>query len=346
MNPRPLGLLYVSTFLSGTHNRSYCEDLAWRLEQDGVRVTRTSTRVARGTRLLDMLATAWARRRHYDAAVVDVFSGLAFVWAEAVCFELRRLGKPYVLTLHGGSLPEFATRWPGRVRRLLGSARVVTAPSGFMHARMAAYRDDIALIRNAVDTRAFAFVARTSARPRLIWVRAFHAQYNPSLAIDVLAAIRPRFPEATLTMIGPDKGDGSLDAVRARARALGVADHLALLGRVPHEAIAHHLAEADVFVNTTDVDNTPLSVLEAMASGLCVVSTAVGGLPYLLDDERSALLVPPRDPVAMARAVERVLGEPGLAERLSHGARARASEHDWAHVLDQWTRTLAAVAHG
>lgn len=341
-----LGLLYVSNFLPG-QNPSYSEALAGRLEHRGWRVTRTSNRAARGARLADMLGTAWTRRRHYDVGVVDVFSGPAFAWAEAVCFALRRLGKPYVLTLHGGRLPEFGARWPRRVRRLLGSASAVTAPSDFMRERMAAYRSDIALVRNAVDAGAFAFSPRTAARPRLIWVRAFHAIYNPALAIDVLAAVARRFPGATLAMLGPDKGDGSLAAAQVRAAELGVVDRLTVVGGVPHGEVARHLAAADVLINTADVDNTPLSVLEAMAAGLCIVSTSAGGLPYLLEDGRSALLVPPRDPDAMARAVTRVLDEPSLAEQLSRGAHARACQHDWAPVLDQWTHTLlAAVADG
>lgn len=347
MTAPDLGLLYVSNFLSSSRNPSYCEALAAHLEQRGWRVTRTSARAARPARLFDMLRTTWTRRRQYDVGLIDVFSGAAFAWAEAVCFALRRLGKPYVLALHGGRLPEFGERWPRRVRRLLGSAAAVTAPSDFMRVHMRAYRADIAVIHNAVDAGAFAFVARTAVRPKLIWVRAFHAIYNPSLAVEALAVIRGRFPGATLTMIGPDKGDGSLAAARARARELGVADGLAVIGRVPHADVAAHLAAADVFVNTTDVDNTPLSVLEAMAAGLCVVSTSVGGLPYLLEDGRSALLVPPRDPPALARAIERVLVDPDLAERISRGARLRASQHDWAAVLDQWTHALTgSAAHG
>ncbi len=333
------GVLYVSNFLSSGLNRSYCEDLADRLEDRGWQVTRTSTKQRRGARIFDMVRTAWARRKTYDVAVIDVYSGAAFVWAEAVAFELRRLHKPYVLTLHGGSLPEFAGRWPRRVRRLLGSAAVITAPSDFMRQRMREFRTDIVLVRNAVDARAFAFTPRMAPRARLVWVRAFHAIYNPVLAVEVLA----RLPGATLTMVGPDKGDGSLAKVEARANELGVTNRLELIGRVPRAAVADHLARADVFINTTDVDNTPLSVLEAMATGLCVVTTAVGGTPYLVEDGKSGLLTKQGDPVAMSAAIERVLAEPGLGERLSRGAHARALEHDWSSVLDQWSQTLERV---
>ncbi len=334
------GVLYVSNFLSSGLNRSYCEDLADRLEHRGWRVTRTSTKQDRTARIFDMARTAWARRKSYEVAVIDVYSGAAFVWAEALAFELRRLDKPYVLTLHGGSLPEFAVRWPRRVRRLLRSAAVVTAPSDFMRQRMRDYRSDIALVRNAVDARSFAFTLRVAPRARLVWVRAFHAIYNPVLAVEVLA----RLPGATLTMVGPDKGDGSLAKVEARAKELGVAHRLELVGGVPRAEIATQLARADIFMNTTNVDNTPLSVLEAMATGLCVVTTAAGGLPYLIEEGTSGLLTEKGDAAAMSAAITRVLEEPGLAERLSRGAHERALEHDWRSVLDEWSHTLERVA--
>jgi glycosyltransferase involved in cell wall biosynthesis len=101
---------------------------------------------------------------------------------------------------------------------------------------------------------------------------------------------------------------------------------------------------ADIFLNTTNVDNTPVSIMEAMASGLCIVSTNVGGISYLLEHERDALLVPPDDPEAMAGAVRRLLTEPELAARLSNNARRKAEEFDWATVLPKWKELLTAAS--
>jgi glycosyltransferase involved in cell wall biosynthesis len=146
-------------------------------------------------------------------------------------------------------------------------------------------------------------------------------------------------------MVGPDKGDGSLEAARRLAADLGVADHVEFRAAVAKRDVPNVLASAgDIFLNTADIDNTPVSVLEAMATGLCVVSTRVGGIPYLIDHETNGLLVPPRDPRAMAAAVLRVLDEPGLAERLSRGARRKAERFDWSPIVLQWRSLLAAAA--
>jgi glycosyltransferase involved in cell wall biosynthesis len=336
-----VSVLLVSNFLSSAGlNRGYSEELADRLEARGVAVVRTSSQPGRARRLADMLRTVWQRRREFQVAVVDVFSGPSFVWAEAVAFALRRLGKPFALVLRGGALPTFGGRWPRRVRRLFASAARVIAPSRYLATAMQAHRDGIDVIPNAIEVARYPTRTRDRARPRLVWIRALHAIYNPLLAVDVLA----RVPEAHLVMVGPDK-DGSRAAVDARARELGVQDRIELPGGVAKRDVPAYLAAGDVFLNTTNIDNTPLSVLEAMAAGMCVVSTSVGGIPYLVEDGETGLLVPPGDAPAMAAAVERVVGEPALAHKLSRNARALAERCDWSLVLSEWEHLLEDLGH-
>jgi len=160
------------------------------------------------------------------------------------------------------------------------------------------------------------------------------------MAPRAMAELVREFPDIQLTMYGPDKGDGSLDQVKSEMRRLGLEGRISLPGFVPKTQVPEVLNSGDVFLNTTNVDNTPVSVIEAMACGLCVVSTNAGGLPCLLDDEQDSLLVQPDDAKAMAAAVRRILREPGLAERLSRNARAKAEQFDWAAVLPHWERLL------
>ena len=338
-------VLLVGTYVTSTHNHSVGEDLADRLRRSGWQVTATSHATGRLARLADMLATAWRARRDYDVAQVDVYSGKAFVWAEAVCLLLRRLAKPYVLTLHGGNLPRFARRHPGRVRRLLASAVVVTTPSRYLLEAMAPYRAGLRLFPNPVDLDDYRFRLRARAAPRLVWIRAFHRIYNPELAADVVARLRRDHPDIRLTMVGPDR-DGSFARTRARAARLGVVDAIDFPGGVAHAEVPTWLDRGDVFVNTTNVDNTPVSILEAMACGLPVVSTNVGGIPYLLEAERDALLVPPDDAEAMSAAVGRVLRDPDLAARLSREGRCKTEAMSWGAMLPRWDATLMEATRG
>lgn len=291
-----------------------------------------------------MLCSVWSWRGDYAISQVDVYSGPAFFWAFAVTSLLRLLRKPYILTLHGGRLPDFSRRWPRSMRYVLARAKAVTVPSGYLLREMTAYRADMVMIPNPLDVAAYPFSIRSRPRPRLVWLRAFHETYNPSLAVTVLALLAPDLPEVMLTMVGPDRGDGSLQRAMAAAARLGVAHRLRVIDGVPKEKVGEVLSDADVFVNTTNVDNTPVSVMEAMACGLCVVSTNVGGIPDLLDDGRDGILVPPADARALADGILRILRDPALATRLSGNGRRKAELFDWAVLLPTWERVLQAAA--
>ena len=335
----------IGNFFSGSlGTRGVIEDLALRLAGAGWQVVTASDKLGRLPRLVDMVATVWRRRREYAVAQVDVYSGRAFLWAEAVCLILKLTGKPMILTLHGGGLPDFARRHPNRVRRLLNSAAYVTTPSRFLLEEMRMYRERLQLVSNPLDLSAYHFELRSRPQPRLVWLRAFHAVYNPSLAPRTVALLTDDFPEIQLAMLGPDKGDGSLLQTKMVAAESGLNHLIKFPGAIPKNEVPFCLKEADIFLNTTNVDNTPVSVMEAMASGLCIVSTNVGGIPYLLEHGQDALLVPPNDPQAMAQAARRILTEPGLGEHLSRQARGKAEQFDWSVILPRWEALLSEAA--
>lgn len=382
-------VLIIGNFLSAASgSRGVCEDLAERLERGGWQVVSASKKRPRLLRLADMVLTSIRHQHEYSVAQLDVFSGPAFVWAETVCWTLRRLGKPYVLTLHGGDLPKFAARWPRRVKSLLSSAKAVTAPSGYLKEKLEPYcrevtfqvvgrasrlppgrlaleptdagetpdvagetptplpeqlSREIKVIPNPIDISRYPFRERSPAKAKLIWLRAFHEMYNPVMAVKVVAALAREFPEVELAMIGPDKGDGSLERVRAEVGRLKLEERVRIPGAVPKTGVPKALNSGDIFLNTSNVDNTPVSVIEAMAAGLCIVSTDVGGVPYLCQKGKEALLVPVNDAKAMASAVRSILADATLSGCLSRGGRDKAERFGWSEVLPEWEGLLSGV---
>jgi len=334
MNPC---ILLIGNFLSGHgYTRQFIEDLADHLQSAGWKVICISKILTRPLRLLDMAITILVRRKEYTVCHIVIFSGPAFIWAETACWMLKVLRKPFLISLHGGNLPVFARRWPGRVRHLLNSAAIVIVPSHYLFEKMRLYRSELQLIPNPLDLRSYEFRLRPRPRPALVWLRSFHKIYNPSMAPEVVARLAVDIPGIHLTMVGPDKGDGSLQLTQRVAKDLGVSEMIHFPGRVAKVEIPDWLHRGDIFINTSDIDNTPISILEAMACGLCVVSTNVGGIPYLLNNEEDALLVPANDPEAMAAAVHRILTEPDLAVRLSKNARHKVDQFDWSVILPKW----------
>ncbi|MCC7208169.1 MAG: glycosyltransferase family 4 protein [Anaerolineae bacterium] len=343
--PEPAGVLLVGNFLSSYYGtKTQSELLSSKLEAMGWKVTVTSAKPNRVRRLVDMLATAWNRRDQYQVAQIAVFSGRAFAWAEAACVMLQFLQKPFVITLHGGKLPSYARRHPWRVKHLLSSASCVTTPSYYLRESLRAFRPDIQVIQNGVDLSQYQPRVRTQPQARLAWLRAFHSIYSPAMAVDTLALLWTEFSDICLIMFGPDKGDGAYKRAMQLAERLGVTKNLSTPGAIPKETVPERLAEFDIFLNTATAESFGVSVVEAGALGMCIVTTNVGELPYIWTHDHDALLVPPNDHEAMAAAVRRILTEPGLAQRLSRNARTTAEQFDWANILPRWEKLLLDVA--
>ena len=334
-------ILLIGNFLSKSiGTRSVSEELRIQLERNGWSIISTSSQPNRLLRLTDMLWTILHFRTHYQLVNIEVYSGQAFIWAYMCGLLLSRIGKPFCLTLHGGNLPEFARKHTRRVQRLLSCATAVVTPSRMLQEALSPLRDDIQYLPNALNLQRYPFRLRSDPTRNICWLRAFHEIYNPTSAVRALALLKEEFEDATLTMIGPDKGDGTLQAVEDLSEQLGISDSLHLVGAVPKAEVPQWLNKGDIFLNTTRYESFGVSVMEAAAVGLPIVTTNVGELPYLWGDGEDALLVPPDDPQAIANALQRILTEPRFAGNLSRNARRKAEQYDWSEILPQWETLL------
>jgi len=290
-----------------------------------------------------MLITILLKRKKYSIAHIDVFSGSAFIWAFLSAFLLQILKKKYILTLHGGNLPNFSKRRKKFIQYIFNNAGVITSPSYYLIANLSNFVQRIIYIPNAIEIRKYEYFEKKFPQSNIIWLRAFHYIYNPALVPKVMYLLKRDFQSIRVVMVGPDKKDGSLQNMVSLAKKLGVIERIEIIPGIPKSQVPSILKRENIFLNTTNIDNTPVSVIEAMACGLCIVSTNVGGIPYLLEDSFDALLVPPDDPEAMTAAIQRILTEPELAARLSANARKKAESFDWAIILPQWEKLFQEV---
>jgi glycosyltransferase involved in cell wall biosynthesis len=335
-NPR---LLWVGNFLPARQGmRTVSEDLTRRLAQSGWMAIKVSYRTGRISRVLDIIFTVLYCRQHYDIACVEVYSGMAFFWAEISSMLLTWLNKPLILILHGGGLIEFSNRHGRRVANLLSRGTIVVTPSLFLQKGLTSFSSNIRYLPNGLEMDIYPFRLRKRFGHTLLWLRAFHQTYQPQIAVRVLAELTKEFPDIKLIMIGPDKEDGSLEQVQHDACRLQVNEHLSVIGMVSGSDIPGWLDCADIFLNTTLFESFGVSMMEAAACGLPIVTTNVGEIPFLWQDGCNALLVPTGDVNSMARAIGRILREDTLAASLSHQARQRAEKYDWKIILPQWFR--------
>jgi glycosyltransferase involved in cell wall biosynthesis len=317
------------------------ERLSTHFEEAGYSVVASSSSPNRYRRLLEMVVTLLRMHRRIDVVIIHVYGGRSFVVEDITSWMARRLNHRLIMSLHGGAMPEFMTSFPRWSDRVLRRAHALSAPSEYLSRAVRARGFRCQVIPNVIDVGDYPYRLRRQLRPRLLWLRTFHEVYNPFMAVRVLARLRETHPDATLIMAGQDKG---LQAATQRlASAMGVGAAVLFPGFLDLEGKIRAGQEADIFINTSRIDNMPVTVVEACAMGLPVVSVAVGGIRDLLRHEQTGLLVPDDDDDAMLAAIRRLLGEATLAEHLSSNARPLAERSEWDRVRLQWEHLFARV---
>jgi L-malate glycosyltransferase len=281
-------------------------------------------------------------RRLRQADVVHVFSASywSFLLAPAPAITAARLlGKRVVLNYRSGEADDHLTRWGPLVHPWLARVDEIVVPSEYLRGVFARHGYRARVIRNVVDTTRFRYRDRAPLRPRLLSTRNLEPYYRVDTSLRAFALLRQRYPEATLTVAGY----GSLEA-RLRRLAGELGGGVRFVGRVEREAVPALYDAADIFVNASVLDNQPVSVLEALAAGLPVVSTPAGDIPALVRHGDTGLLVPPEDPPAMAAAVTVLLEQPARARELARRGRELVGAFAWPRVRDAWAAVYAGHA--
>ena len=289
-------------------------------------------------RLLDMLFKVIKYASKTDVLLIDTYSTTAFWYAYLTSQLAEALNLDYIPILHGGNLPQRLKSHPRQCQQLFGKAKVNVAPSAYLmhHFQRVGYTN-LVYIPNTIELKNYTFKHREQLQPHLLWVRSFAQLYNPMLAVQVLEQLLKTYPKAKLSMVGPFKDD-SIEECKAYAEAHRLP--VTFTGGMKKEDWLDYAKDFDVFINTTNVDNTPVSVMEAMALGLPVVSTNVGGIPFLLKDKVDALLVKPNRIEDFAKAVLQLLEHPDLAAQLSKAGRKKVEHFDWEVVKEKWVSVI------
>ncbi|PZX47673.1 glycosyltransferase family 4 protein [Algoriphagus chordae] len=291
-------------------------------------------------RFADMAKAIYTNRSTVNLVLIDTYSTRGFYLAFYCGFICRSLKLPYVPILHGGDLPKRLIRSKAKCDTFFNNAAFLVAPSGFMRKKFkqSGYTN-VKLIPNQIDLNKFNFKERKAAAPRILWVRSFAAIYNPELAIDVIALLATKYPDAKLGMVGPEK-NGLMGVCKAKAKKLRIEGNVEFVGKKTRKEWIELSQDYDIFLNTTNVDNTPLSVMEAMAMGMCVVTTNVGGIPYLFENEIEGVMVEPNDAEMISQGIIKIVDSPEYAHQLSCKAREKSKEWDWLFIKPIWQKHL------
>jgi phenylacetate-CoA ligase len=251
----------------------------------------------------------------------------------------RLLGKRVILNYHSGEAQDHLDRWGVLVHPWLRLAHQIVVPSEYLRDAFRRHGYAVCVVPNVVDTSQFRYRERASLRPRFLSTRNLEPMYGVDNTIEAFARIRERFREATLTVAGYGSEEGRLRQLAAQ-RAAGA---VTFAGRVEPREMPALLDQADIFLNSSIIDNQPLSVLEAFAAGLPVVTTPTGDIANMVRDKETGRVVPPGDPSAMANAAIELVQSASSAAAIARRARAELEKYSWSNVRKRWAAVYAGL---
>ncbi len=287
------------------------------------------------TLLTEIVYLANLARRLRDYDVVHIFSAsyFSFVLAPTPALVFAKLyGKGSILNYRSGEADDHLRRWRTAVPTArLADERIV--PSGYLVDVFADHGLSARSIFNIVDLDRFRFRERRPLRPVFLANRNFEPLYNVACVVRAFALIQQRFPDASLRLAGDGSQRASLEQL---VETLNV-QNVRFTGRVPPERMHELYDAADIYLNASNIDNMPASIIESFAAGVPVISTRAGGIPYIVTHGETGLLVDLDDHEALAASAIRLLENPDLASRLASRAHAECTEkYNWPAVREEW----------
>jgi glycosyltransferase involved in cell wall biosynthesis len=281
-----------------------------------------------------------------DADLFHVMANSGWAWhlrAAPAILIARARGIPCVVNYRGGEAKRFLERSSRAVLKTMAYASALTVPSAFLQGVFERWGVRSEIVPNIIDLQRFKPDGVSRTYPHLVVARSLEQIYDIATALRAFVVIRRQLPAARLTVAGSGPQRAALLRL---AVDLGISGAVNFCGRLDRDEMAALYRSASVVLNPSRVDNMPNSVIEAMASGAPVVSTNVGGVPFVVRHEVCGILVPPGDPVAMAAAALRLLMDPAHANRLRDAALREVQQYTWPQVRHRWAAIYASVRAG
>lgn len=332
-------ILYIGNKLSSHGNTvTSIETLGKFLEIEGYIVFYASSKNNIFMRMLHMIFKTFKHSREIDYVLIDTYSTLNF-WYAVIISQLCRLLKiKYIAKLHGGDLPKRLENSKYLCKLIFKNSYINIAPSDYLYNAFF-YKGftNIKYIPNTIEIGKYSFSNKEFDCPKILWVRSFAKIYNPILAVKVLIKVKENYPNATLCMIGPKKDDSYNDTIQfAKDNNVDVL----ITGKLSKKEWVALSINYNVFINTTHYDNTPVSVIEAMALGFPVVSTNVGGIPYLIENNKTGFLVNDNDLEGMVENVEYIFKNIQTTILVISNAYDAVKKFDWEIIKKEWIQLL------
>ncbi len=303
----------------------------------GFKIYKSSSFENKFFRIIDMCFSVVIHHKKVNYVLIDTYSTSNFYYTLLTSQICRIFKIKYIPILHGGNLPNRLIKNPFFSKIIFKNSFINVAPSEYLKDAFESHKFNVLHIPNVIPISKYNFKKRLNLSPKLLFVRSFAHIYNPIMAIEVLNLLKKEYPQACLCMIGPFKDD-SIVNVKDLIKKYKLEKDVEITGVLTKKEWHKKSEEYDIFINTTNVDNTPVSVIEAMALGLTIVSTNVGGIPYLIKDKIDGVLVDKNDIIMMYKEILKIVKNNNISYSLE--ARKKAEAFDEKIIVKKWESLL------
>lgn len=293
-------------------------------------------------RLIPYLINAWKAVRKAQLVHLMANSGWSWHLFSAPVIWIAHWQKvPVVVNYRGGEANDFFTKAIGWVKPSLQRVEKIAVPSEFLKKLFSDFDITATVVPNIIDLKRFAGTGKRRLNrlsPHFIVCRNLESIYDVAAAIQAFSVIATKHDQARLTIAGEGPERSQLEQ---QAESLNIAEKVTFAGRLNPEQMAALYESADVMLNTSRVDNMPNALLEAMSTGVPIVSTDAGGIPYMVDDGITALLSPVGDWQGIASSALRLLEQESLYQQLSDQGVKEVTRYRWDSVKPLWMKIYA-----
>lgn len=343
LHPLPKILLLGPIIIDEKSSGGEGEKLFNILSNEGYTVYKRSRYRNKIKRLFSTLWFLLSSAKKYDIAILLVFSGYgAYVYNLMCAIICYITGKPIIAIIHGGAYYQFYKKSKKINAVLFNYFTKIGTPSLFLKNKFDEEKIALEYIPNFIETEYFTYTKRSNFNYKLIWVRAFHQIYNPTMAIRAIKELSNRYPAVLLTMVGSDRGE--MAKCKELAKQLNIEHHIVFEGFVSAKKHLNALFhQHDIYINTTQYESFGIANFEAALTGLPIVSTNAGEMPYLWQSNINIRLVDVNDHVCMSEQIADLFESHEQRIKLGEAGYKLANSFSWQQVYPFWLNLFKKV---
>lgn len=318
--------------------KSQGEFLSDALEKNGIDILRLTESKNKFKRIVDVFLNIKSNKSKLNLIILQVF-GTKSIFLECFILFLSKIFRIKVIShVHGGSIPEIYERKKFLFDYIFSHCKINITPSPYLYNFLKSKGFNAKIIYNFIDDKDYEYYEKETIKPTILWMRTFHKIYNPKMAILTIIELKNKIENVKLYMAGYDSGEKK--NISLMVEEFNLNKEIEILGVLDNEGKQKYSKICDIYLNTTNVDNSPVSIIEMMAFGLNIISTDAGGIKDMIKNNINSIIIPKNDYEKMAESIFYLIRNQEIAKVLRENARLESEKYREKNIITIWKNLI------